>query len=113
MIEVIEEENILERSTELGEKLADRFAAWERRFQRVGHARHLGAMAAFELLDSDGNPDPELTQAVCAKAREHGLILLSCGFYGNTIRILVPITVEESVLEEGLNVIEGALEALC
>lgn len=113
VIEAIEEEDILARSTALGERLAEHFARWEQQFERVGHSRNLGAMAAFELLDANGNPDPQLTGAVCAKAREHGLILLSCGFYGNTIRILVPITVEESVLEEGLNVIEGALEALC
>jgi len=113
VIEAIEEEDILARSTALGERLAERFARWEQQFDQVGHSRNLGAMAAFELLDDNGNPDPKLTAAVCAKAREHGLILLSCGFYGNTIRILVPITVEDSVLEEGLNVIEGALDALC
>jgi len=113
VIEAIEEEDILARSTALGKQLAERFAHWEQRFDQVGHSRNLGAMAAFELLDSKGNPDPKLTGALCAKARENGLILLSCGFYGNTIRILVPITVEKSVLEEGLNIIEGALEALC
>ena len=113
VIEAIEEEDILARSTALGERLAERFARWEKQFDQVGHSRNLGAMAAFELLDDNGQPDPQLTASVCAKAREHGLILLSCGFYGNTIRILVPITVEDSVLEEGLNVIEGALDALC
>ena len=53
-----------------------------------------------------------MTQALCAKAREHGLILLSCGFYSNSIRILVPLTVSADVLEEGLGIIEASLEAL-
>jgi 4-aminobutyrate aminotransferase/(S)-3-amino-2-methylpropionate transaminase len=69
-------------------------------------------MAAFELLNSEGKPSPELTQQVCANAREKGLILLSCGFYGNSIRILVPLTVSSAVLEEGLSIIEQSLEAL-
>ncbi len=86
--------------------LAERFAVWEERFPAVAHGRQLGAMAAFELLDSDGKPDTQMTGALCAKAREKGLILLSCGF------ILVPLTVSSAVLEEGLSIIEESLEAL-
>ena len=112
VIEVIEEENILERSEQMGKMLAERFAVWEERFPAVAHGRQLGAMAAFELLDSDGKPNAQMTGALCAKAREKGLILLSCGFYGNSIRILVPLTVSTAVLEEGLSIIEQSLEAL-
>ena len=112
VIEAIEEENILERSEQMGKMLAERFAVWEERFPEVAHGRQLGAMAAFELLDSDGKPDAQMTGALCAKAREKGLILLSCGFYGNSIRILVPLTVSVAVLEEGLSIIEQSLEAL-
>ncbi len=112
MIEAIEEENILARSEQMGNMLAERFAVWEERFPAVAHGRQLGAMAAFELLDSDGKPDSQMTGALCAKAREKGLILLSCGFYGNSIRILVPLTVSSAVLEEGLSIIEESLEAL-
>jgi len=112
VIEAIEEENILERSEQMGKMLAERFAVWEERFPGVAHGRQLGAMAAFELLDSDGKPDAQMTGALCAKAREKGLILLSCGFYGNSIRILVPLTVSSAVLEEGLSIIEQSLEAL-
>ncbi|MEH6640304.1 4-aminobutyrate--2-oxoglutarate transaminase [Vreelandella glaciei] len=112
VIEVIEEENILARSEQMGKMLAERFAVWEERFPAVAYGRQLGAMAAFELLDSDGKPDAQMTGALCAKAREKGLILLSCGFYGNSIRILVPLTVSSAVLEEGLSIIEESLEAL-
>lgn len=112
VLDAIEEENILERSAQMGRLLAERFAVWEARFASVGNARNLGAMAAFELLDADGRPDPAKAQALCAKAREQGLILLSCGFYGNTVRILVPITAPSEVLEEGLGIIESSLDAL-
>ena len=113
VIEAIEEENILARSEQMGNMLAERFAAWEERFPAVAYGRQLGAMAAFELLNGEGKPDPQLTGVLCAKAREKGLILLSCGFYGNSIRILVPLTVSSAVLEEGLSIIEQSLEALC
>ena len=113
VIDAIEEENILARSEQMGNMLAERFAVWEERFPAVAYGRQLGAMAAFELLNGEGKPDPQLTGVLCAKAREKGLILLSCGFYGNSIRILVPLTVSSAVLEEGLSIIEQSLEALC
>jgi len=114
VLDAIEEENILDKSKAVGEAVFARFGEWERQFECVTHARHLGAMAAFDLVTdrASNTPDPQLTQALCAKARENGLILLSCGFYGNAIRILVPVTVEESVLKEGLDIIETSLAGL-
>ncbi|RUR34424.1 4-aminobutyrate--2-oxoglutarate transaminase [Vreelandella nanhaiensis] len=114
VMDVFEEENILERSRALGEKLTKRFNQWQARYACVDNVRHMGAMAAFELV-SDKNtrtPDAELTGALCRKAREEGLILLSCGMYGNTIRFLMPITIEDDVLNEGLDIIESCLESL-
>jgi 4-aminobutyrate aminotransferase/(S)-3-amino-2-methylpropionate transaminase len=69
-------------------------------------------MAAFELVDSKDNhiPKPELAAAVTAKAKEKGLILLSCGMYGNTLRFLMPVTIEDEVLEEGLSILEESLK---
>jgi len=114
VMEVFEEENILEKSQALGNKLAERFGGWENKFDCVDNARNMGAMAAFELVKDKAHhtPDPELTAKVCAKAREHGLILLSCGLHGNTIRFLMPVTIEDSVLNEGLDIVEACLDAL-
>lgn len=114
VMEVFEEENILEKSQALGNKLAERFGGWENKFDCVDNARNMGAMAAFELVKDKAThePDPELAAKVCAKAREHGLILLSCGLYGNTIRFLMPVTIEDSVLNEGLDIVEACLDAL-
>ena len=114
VLDVIEEDNILERSRRLGEQLAERYNAWRERFECVDHPRHLGGMTAFDLVTdkASGTPDAKLAGALTAKAREKGLILLSCGFHGNTIRNLVPITVQPEVLEEGLGIIEQSLDEL-
>ena len=114
VMEIFEEENILEKSQALGEKLAARFNEWQGKFDCIDHVRNMGAMAAFELVNNktDRPPDPELAAALCKKAREEGLILLSCGMYGNTIRFLMPVTIEDDVLNEGLDIIESCLESL-
>lgn len=114
VIEVFEKDNILEKSVTLGDKLATRFARWQERFDAVDNPRNLGAMAAFELVTDKRSrtPDPELTKAVCKTAKEHHLILLPCGYWGNSIRILVPLTVSDAVLEEGLDIIESCLAQL-
>ncbi|MGM0521076.1 MAG: 4-aminobutyrate--2-oxoglutarate transaminase [Pseudomonadota bacterium] len=112
VLEVFEEENILEKSQALGEKLAKRFSGWEDKFACVDNGRNMGAMAAFELIKDDHTPDAELAAKLCGKAREKGLILLSCGLYGNTIRFLMPVTIEDSVLNEGLDIVEACLDEL-
>ncbi|WP_106477288.1 4-aminobutyrate--2-oxoglutarate transaminase [Phytohalomonas tamaricis] len=114
VIEAIEEEDILAKSVALGERLAERFKHWEERFPNVAHGRHVGAMAAFELVKDRTSNEPEaaLTKALTQRAAEKGLILLSCGFYANTIRILVPLTVSDGVFEEGLAIIEASLAEL-
>ncbi|MFM9269919.1 4-aminobutyrate--2-oxoglutarate transaminase [Halomonas elongata] len=114
VLEVFEQENILEKSQALGDKLAARFATWQHDFACIDNARNMGAMAAFDVV-ADKNahsPDAELAGALCKKAREKGLILLSCGMYGNTIRFLMPVTIEDAILEEGLDIIETCLKEL-
>lgn len=112
VIDVIEEESILEKSQALGDKLASRFRLWEERFPSVVNGRNLGAMAAFELVDKSGEPDPKTTADLLTKAKEKGLLMLACGFYSNTIRMLMPLTIEDDILEEGLAVIEESLTEL-
>nr|WP_298412768.1 4-aminobutyrate--2-oxoglutarate transaminase [uncultured Halomonas sp.] len=114
VLEVFEQEKILEKSQALGDKLAKRFNQWREDFDCIDNVRNLGAMAAFDVVSDKANhtPDAELTAALCKKARENGLILLSCGMYGNTIRLLMPVTIEDKVLEEGFDIIEQALKEL-
>jgi 4-aminobutyrate aminotransferase/(S)-3-amino-2-methylpropionate transaminase len=76
--------------------------------------RGLGAMVAFDLVKTRGShePDPDRTKRLTAEALKRGLILLTCGLYGNGVRILVPITVEDKVLDEGLSILEESLKAV-
>ncbi|MCH4562653.1 MULTISPECIES: 4-aminobutyrate--2-oxoglutarate transaminase [Halomonas] len=114
VLEVFEQEGILEKSQALGDKLAKRFAQWQQTFDCVDNGRNMGAMAAFDLVADKANhtPDADLAGALCKRAREKGLILLSCGLYGNTIRFLMPVTIEDEVLEEGLDILEESLREL-
>ncbi len=112
VFEVFKEEDILGKSQALGEKLKQRFNQWQEQFTHVDNVRNLGPMAAFELVESKESrtPKPELAAAVTKKAKEKGLILLSCGMYGNTLRFLMPVTIEDDVLEEGLAIVEESLK---
>ncbi|MEH6357224.1 MAG: aminotransferase class III-fold pyridoxal phosphate-dependent enzyme [Marinobacter sp.] len=112
VFEVFEEENILARSMALGKKLGQRFTQWQEQFASVENVRHLGSMAAFDLVTADHKPNAELTAAMCKRAREKGLILIVCGFYGNTLRFLMPVTIEDEVLEEGQAIVETCLAEL-
>ena len=114
VMEIFEEENILEKSQALGEKLAARFNEWQGKFDCIDHVRNMGAMAAFELVNNktDRTPNPELAAALRSTAARRALVLLSCGMYGNTIRFLMPVTIEDDVLNEGLDIIESCLESL-
>lgn len=110
VLEVFEEERILEKSQALGEKLRARFDKWQQEYASVANARNLGAMAAFDLVNGEsGAPNAELAGKLCREARERGLILLSCGLYANTIRFLMPVTISDEVLGEGLDLIETML----
>jgi 4-aminobutyrate aminotransferase / (S)-3-amino-2-methylpropionate transaminase / 5-aminovalerate transaminase len=85
---------------------------WRERFQLVGDVRGLGAMMAIELVHGrdSKDPAPELASAVVEAAAERGLLLLKSGIYSNCIRVLVPLVITDSELDEALDVWEQALE---
>ena len=113
VLDVIEEEKLIDRANHIGAKLKSRLEAISRRNDAMPIAaiRGPGAMVAFDVVKTRGTdePDPETTKKVLAKAREHGLILLSCGVFANAIRLLMPLTVSDALLDEGLDVLEKAL----
>ena len=77
----------------------------------IGECRHLGAMAAMELV-TDRNarePDADLTKAVVQKAATKGLIILSCGVRGNVVRFLPPLTASDELVNEGLDILRESL----
>ncbi len=112
-IEAIEAEGLLARSTAIGERFRAAFADIGARTApyRMWDIRGLGAMLAVEFVtDFDtAKPDAALTKAVCAHALKRGLILLACGMHGNALRIMVPITASDAIIEEGLAIFEAAL----
>jgi 4-aminobutyrate aminotransferase/(S)-3-amino-2-methylpropionate transaminase len=113
VLDVIEEENLCARADEIGARIKARVAELAQRNDTVpiGAIRGPGAMIGFEIFAGRGGtePDADATKRVTARALDHGLVLLSCGVFGNVIRILVPLTVEDDVLEEGLDRLEQAL----
>ena len=116
VLDVIEEEQLCARSCALGGKMVARINKMKQNSAcaPIGDVRGLGAMVAFELVtERDGNtPDPDRTKAMTTKALENGLILLSCGIFANTIRLLAPLTIPDAQLEEGLNLIELSLSQI-
>lgn len=114
VFDIIEEENLLTRSQEIGQLMRDRLTALSTDYPVIGDVRGLGAMVAMELFTDETRqtPNPELTQALVKKAAEKGLILLSCGTYGNVIRILSPLTISNELVNEGIDIIADALQIL-
>jgi 4-aminobutyrate aminotransferase/(S)-3-amino-2-methylpropionate transaminase len=86
---------------------------WQERWPAIGDVRGLGAMLALELVhDRDTkNPAPELATKVVEAAAERGLLLLKSGIYSNCIRVLVPLVISDSELDEALGVWEDALDS--
>ena len=113
VLDVFEQENLLQRAEDVGQRLTAGLQALAQKHRCVAQVRSLGAMVAMELCQ-DGNPhqpDATLAKALCAEAARRGLILLSCGTYGNVIRILVPLTASDALLDEGLGIVAASLEA--
>ncbi len=104
VLEIIEQEQLIQRAKMIEGRFMEALQALQAEYPNViADVRGSGAMIALELMDGNvDKPDPALTKAIIGKALEYGLILLACGFHGNVIRFLPPLTIEESHLHEGL-----------
>jgi 4-aminobutyrate aminotransferase len=109
VLDVIEDERLVERANVLGDRLRARLASLRARAPGVAEVRGPGAMVALELMKPGGGPDPEAAKRVQARAMEEGLLLLTAGVHANVIRFLFPLTIQDGVLAEGLDVLERAL----
>ncbi len=111
VLDLFEEENLVARANDVGDRVRERMESWQARWPAIGDVRGLGAMLALELVraPSTKEPAPELATATIEAALQGGLILLRAGLYGNCIRVLCPLTIEDAVLDEGLAVWEDAL----
>lgn len=114
VLDVMHEENLPERANHIGQLVTKRLRSLQPAFECIGEVRALGGMIAVELVktgDAPG-PDAELTKALVQRAAVNGLILLSCGVYGNVIRFLMPLTADDAIVTEGLDIFERSLREL-
>ena len=114
VLKVFDDEQLLARSRALGERLTAGLRRIAADVPAIGDVRGLGAMVAIELFEEGdtARPDAALTRKVVAEAARRGLILLSCGTYGNVIRVLVPLTASDLLVDEGLALLADSFAAL-
>ena len=111
-IDVFENDGVVERARQVGEILIGRLTAMQREDARIGDFRGHGAMVAAEFVDPETKaPDAALTAAVAKACIAQGVIVLTCGTYGNVIRFLPPLSIGDELLGEGLDIVAAALAA--
>ncbi|ABL80171.1 MULTISPECIES: 4-aminobutyrate--2-oxoglutarate transaminase [unclassified Nocardioides] len=110
-IETIEAEGLVARAREIEGLLLGRLRAIEARDSRIGNVRGRGAMIAVELVRAGTDePDPELAKAVAAAAHRQGVIVLTCGTYGNVLRFLPPLSISDDLLNDAFDVLAATFE---
>lgn len=111
VLDVIAEEKLCDRANVLGEKLRNHLEGLRAKVPGIADVRGLGSMVALELNDANGRPDADAVKRVQARALEQGLILLSCGVYGNVLRFLYPLTIPDAQFDRALAILSDALAA--
>jgi 4-aminobutyrate aminotransferase len=113
VLDVIEDENLCSRATELGSRLKQRLSEIASRVPELIDVRGPGFMIAAEFNTADGSaPNPEFTNAIRTEALKRGLVLLTCGVHANVIRFLAPLTIEDGLFAEALDILEASIDAV-
>ena len=108
----IEREDLLARSRAIGETIMASFRSFAERFDMVGDVRGRGAMCAIELVADRTTKEPlgaEAMNGIARRCLEQGVIVLTAGTYGNVVRLLPPLTIDDALLDDGLGILEEAL----
>ncbi|WP_128001037.1 4-aminobutyrate--2-oxoglutarate transaminase [Piscinibacter defluvii] len=111
VIDVMHEEQLPARGQRLGDRLKVVLEAMRAEVPAIADVRGLGAMVACEFRRADGSPDADFTKRVQAHALQQGLILLTCGVDANVLRFLFPLTIEDTVFDEAMQILRAALRA--
>lgn len=112
VLDIIEDEDLCNRANELGSRLKQRLEQIRQSTPQMVDVRGPGFMVAAEFNTRDGSaPDADFANRVRAEALKRGLILLTCGVYGNVVRFLAPITIPDDVFAEGMDILEASIEA--
>lgn len=110
VLDVIEEEKLCQRANALGAQLTEVLEQAQSQSKAIAQVRGLGSMIAVEFYDPEtGKPSPEITRDVQQAALEQGLLLLSCGVYGNVIRFLYPLTIPQEQFTKALTILKQVL----
>jgi 4-aminobutyrate aminotransferase / (S)-3-amino-2-methylpropionate transaminase / 5-aminovalerate transaminase len=114
VLDIFEEENLLATAESLGRKLKQRFDAFQKSFEIIGEVRGKGPMLALELVKDRETKEPAAAEAkaLVKYCHEKGLVILSCGNFGNVIRTLMPLVITDEQLERGLAIMEEGLSSL-
>ncbi len=114
VFDVVEEENLLEKGKALGDKLMSGLKELEKKFDIIGDVRGMGPLVAIELVQDrkTKQPAPEETKAITDYCFEHGLILLSCGTYGNVLRFMMPLVTTDQQMEKGIDILSNAFRVI-
>ncbi|WP_457255154.1 4-aminobutyrate--2-oxoglutarate transaminase [Pedococcus sp. P5_B7] len=111
VIETIEKDRLVDRARDIGKTMVERLRGLQERDDRIGEVRGRGAMVGVELVEPGTMvPDAELTRRIAAAAHQRGLIVLTCGTFGNVLRFLPPLSMPDHLLAEGLDVLAAAFE---
>jgi len=112
-IRTIEEQDLVAAARRIGEVMLARLRQLQRRHPAVGDVRGRGAMVAVELVEpGTTTPDPAMTQAVARACHSAGLVVLTCGTFGNVLRFLPPLVIPDHLLAEGLDLVDQAFAAV-
>ena len=114
VLDIFAEEDLLKKARVLGDKVRQRFDVWQGQFELIGEVRGLGPMLALELVKDRETKEPaaDAAKGLVEFCHKRGLILLACGKFGNVIRTLMPLVIEDEQLERGLAIMEEGLSAL-
>jgi 4-aminobutyrate aminotransferase / (S)-3-amino-2-methylpropionate transaminase / 5-aminovalerate transaminase len=108
VIETIEADGLVDRARSIGKTMLDRLGALQQRDPRIGDVRGRGAMVAVELVQpGTTEPDAALTGKVAAAAHQQGLVVLTCGTFGNVLRFLPPLSIPDHLLDEALDLLDA------
>ena len=113
VMDIMRDEKLPERAARIGSAVEERMQSWAAEHEIIGDVRVVGAMAGMELVRDRGTKEPadKETARILAAAREKGLIVLRCGVHHNVVRTLMPRTIPDDQLEEGLDILGASLGA--
>lgn len=114
VLDVIDEEKLCSRAMSFGERMRTRFNAMQKKYSSIADVRGLGAMTAVEFCRNGDHRQPatDIATALKSEAAKRGLLLLLCGPHGNVLRVMIPLTIPEALLDEGLDILEASLQAI-